>query len=136
MYDNDMDIMSGGAYVARHFADEGLVLVGTAAVNRYASGWIPPKQVHVYQGGTVHLTLQRRGQGTLMLAIPSGQDGLWLSVGFRDTTSFYDVGPAAEGRARSGVEVYVVDQRPVACGNIQIVCLGVLPMDVVDRMLG
>lgn len=59
-----------------------------------------------------------------MLATPSGQEGLWLSVGFSDTTLPYDVGPTHVEKHRSGVEVYVVDQRPSSCGNNHEPCRG------------
>ena len=123
-YDNPMDIMSGGGDVSFAKAEQdsdatSYPLVGMVAVNRYAAGWIPPNQVRVYQGGTVHLALEDRGQGTLMLAIPSEQEGLWLSVAARRTTSGYDYAPT------EGVEVYVVDQRPIACNKQGEACWGV-----------
>ena len=109
-----MDIMSGGSDVSVALVDNDgdgtdLPLVGTIAVKRYAAGWVSPEQVRVYQGGTLHLTLQYRGEGTLMLAIPSEQEGLWFSVGVRQTTSGYDYVPT------EGVEVYVIDERPTSC---------------------
>ena len=102
-YDNPMDIMSGGG--------SSVYPVGMIAVNRYAAGWIPPEQVHVFEGGTDTVTLANHGSGTLMLAIPGGEDGLWLSVGARVQAPF-NASPA------EGVEVYVVDERPGGCrGN-------------------
>ena len=116
-YDNRMDIMSGGMYfsfeVYKERGNNEYPLVGTIAVNRYAAGWISPDQVRVYEGGTPHLTLQHRGGGTLMLAIPSDQEGLWLSVGYRQQTDAYDYAPS------EGVEVYVVDERPSSCDKPQ-----------------
>ena len=108
-YDNPMDIMSGGG--SSGYA------VGMIAVNRYAAGWIPPEQVHVYEGGAAQLTLQNLGSDTLMLAIPSDEQGLWLSVGARIADD-YNAAPA------DGVEVYVVDQRPGVCERGQGVCWG------------
>ena len=108
-YDNPMDIMSAGG-LSRY-------AVGMIAVNRYAAGWIPPEQVHVYAGGTAEMTLRNWGDGTLMLAVPSDQEGLWLSVGARIATD-YNAAPL------DGVEVYVVDERPTACTTLRGVCWG------------
>ena len=110
-YDNPMDIMSGGGTTQD--------AVGMIAVNRYAAGWIPSEQVHVYEGGTAQMTLRNWGSGTLMLAIPSDEQGLWLSVGARIADN-YNAAPT------DGVEVYVVDQRPTVCeqGKSKGVCWG------------
>ena len=104
-----MDIMSAGG--SSRYA------VGMLAVNRYAAGWISPEQVHVYAGGTAEMTLRNWGDGTLMLAVPSDQEGLWLSVGARIATD-YNAAPL------DGVEVYVVDERPTACTTLRGVCWG------------
>lgn len=108
-YDNPMDVMSGGAS-APH-------AVGMIAPNRYAAGWIPTDQVHLYDGGTEQVTLQNYGHGVLMLAIPDGR-GRWLSVAARVASNYNDA-PA------NGVELYVVDETPSACGNIRSPCWGV-----------
>ena len=101
-YDNPMDIMSGGGSTPYS--------VGMIAVNRYAAGWVLPEQVHVYEGGTVEMTLNNWGEGILMLAVPSGHEGMWLSVGARVQGSF-NAAPA------DGVEVYVVDETSSVCSG-------------------
>ena len=123
-YDNPMDIMSGGGSTPYS--------VGMIAVNRYAAGWIPPEQVHLYAGGTVEMTLRNRGSGMLMLAIPSAHEGMWLSVGARVQESF-NAAPA------DGVEIYVVDERSSVCPG-QGPCWGTrrsvtpYPTDRTDRL--
>ena len=99
-YDNPMDIMSGGGSTPYP--------VGMIAPNRYAAGWIPPEQVHVFEGGTSEMILRNRGGGVLMLAIPSGQQGMWLSAGARIQESF-------NAAPTDGVEIYVVDERSSVC---------------------
>ena len=107
-YDNPMDIMSGGGSTPYP--------VGMIAPNRYAAGWIDPDQVHVYQGGTSEMILQNRGGGVLMLVVPSGEQGMWLSVGARIQESF-------NAAPTDGVEVYVVDERSSACARHEV-CWG------------
>ena len=104
-----MDIMSGGGISRR--------AVGMIAPNRYAAGWIPTEQAHLYKGGTEQIALRNHGQGVLMLAIPSGQQGQWLSVAARVAGNYNDA-PA------NGVEMYVVDETPSACGNNRTPCWG------------
>ena len=132
-YDNLMDIMSGGsdfsfAEIERDGDDVSYPLAGMIAVNRCTAGWIPPDQVHVYQGGTLRLTLRHRGNGTLMLAIPSEQAGLWLSLGYRQKAVSYDDAlsedrtvhvTAHDDAPIEGVEVYEIDERPTACQSPQ-----------------
>ena len=100
-YDNPMDIMSGGGQ--SHYP------VGIVAANRYAAGWLPAEQVTVFGGGhqVIHLDAFG-GDGMQMLALPSGEQGVWLSIGARQL-SVFDVVP------EDGVEAYLVDQRLSAC---------------------
>ena len=107
-YDNFMDIMSGGGISPTP--------VGMIAANRYAAGWIPAEQVHVYAGGATTLSLHNFGSGTLMLAIPDRQ-GRWLSVAAREASNYND-SPV------NGVELYEVYEAPTVCGNTGSPCWG------------
>ena len=102
-YDNLMDVMSGGGYPHN--------MVGTIAPNRYAAGWIPDDRVHVHSGGVSRVTLSTNWRsGTQMVALPSGEQGLWLSLGARESGRFDWV-------PKDGVEAYLIDQRPGRCGT-------------------
>ena len=102
--DNPMDMMSAGA------AQPGYFDVGTIAVNRYAAGWIPPSDVHIYRGGVEQVTLHAGWEnGTQMLVVPSGEQGYFLTVGAR-VAKRHD-----RGIPKEGVESYLVDQRYTAC---------------------
>ena len=101
-YDNPMDIMSGGGHATN--------LLGTVAPNRYAAGWIPPEKVHVHVNGVSRLALSaNRRAGTQMAAVLSAEQGVWLSLGARLPGRFERV-------PRGGVEAYIVNQSPGACG--------------------
>ena len=102
-YDNPADVMSGGG--------QSPYPVGTIAANRYAAGWIPKEQVRVFGGGREDVRLDALGAGgTQMLVLPSGEQGVWLSLGSRLVSGF-DATPA------EGVEAYLVDQRSSACDS-------------------
>ena len=102
--DNPMDMASSGNF------DPGIFNVGTVAVSRYAAGWIDPADVHIHQGGTERITLRASwDSGTQMLAIPSGEQGYFLSLGTR-VAKRHD-----RGIPKEGVESYLVDQRPHQC---------------------
>ena len=104
-YDNRMDLMSG--------RDAYGLTTGTIAVNRYAAGWIDPEDVAVHTGATTSYELSPAGEdGTQMLVIPTRWGpGVFYTLGVR----------AKEGIDRDvpleGVEVYLVDQRHIACSN-------------------
>lgn len=100
--DNPMDFMGGGAYGT-----------GTPAVNRYAAGWIDPSSVAIHAASVKSYELNPisgAGGGVEMLAIPLGEPGWFAALGAR-VASGYDSAAGAEG-----VEMYLVDQRPGACG--------------------
>ena len=100
-YDNPMDIMSGGGDPTN--------LLGTAAPNRYAAGWISPEKVHVHVNGVSRLALSaNRRAGTQMAAVLSVEQGVWLSLGARLPSRFERV-------PKGGVEAYVVNQSSRAC---------------------
>ena len=87
---------------------------GTVAVNRYASGWIDPDDVIIHENGAATYSLSPVGvSGKQMLVIPSDVGtGVFYTLGARIKKG-YDRGNPAEG-----VEVYLIDQRPPACGGL------------------
>ena len=100
--DNPIDFMGGGAYGT-----------GTPAVNRYAAGWIDPSEVAVHAAAVASYELSPisgGGAGAEMLVIPLGEPGWFAALGPR-VSSGYESAAGAEG-----VEMYLVDQRPGACG--------------------
>ena len=99
--DNPMGMMSAG--------NSGALYVGTIAANRYAAGWIAPDQVHVYDGGADQVVLNVDWEpGTQMIALPSGEQGHFLSLGAR-VAKRHDWGIPKEG-----VEAYIVQH---GCNN-------------------
>jgi hypothetical protein len=99
-YDNPVDIMSG-AFGPVH----------TLAINRYASGWIDPAQVHVHRSGVRELRLTPPGSsGTQLLVLPGPTDLTFATVEARPARGI-DAGLRDEGLA-----VHLVDQRQSACG--------------------
>lgn len=104
-YDNPMDLMSGGI----HTGDP----IGTIAYNRYSAGWIAPGNVKGFVDLVATYSLSSDpSAGTQMVVIPTGTNGLFLTLGARrrPPDSYDAVLP------KSGVEVYVIDQRrEVAC---------------------
>ena len=108
--DNPMDLMSGAWNISGtkldndHFKGH---KVGTIAANRYAAGWIDPADVHVFRGGTDRITLRASWEhGTQMLAVPSGEQGYFLTLGTRVAKHHDEYIP------KEGVESYIIDQRP------------------------
>ena len=110
-YDNPMDVVSGGGQF--------VAALGTVAVNRYAAGWIDPSSVRLFEGGTERVVLDSdpRSDSVQMLVVPSDTEGVWLALNAR-TVSVFDQVP------EEGVEAYVIDQTPGACGQTDGVCWG------------
>ncbi len=110
-YDNPMDIMSGGSLVDLN--------VGTIAINRYAAGWMQSGAVF-HRGGTVEYRLASIGTtGQQMLVLPTDTRGVFTMIGARSSAGF-DAGVVTEG-----VEVYQIDQRGTACGEVaEFICWG------------
>ena len=102
-YDNPMDIMS-------RVDDRTKLKVGTAAINRYAAGWIDPSEVAIYGGeGTHRYKLSPLGDGgTQMLVIRSDGSG-YLTLGARVRKGIDLLIP------EEGVEVYFVDEQSPEC---------------------
>jgi hypothetical protein len=104
LYDNPLDVMSGNQ------AENGVeteLPFGTAAINRYAAGWIDPGQVRILTGQAATFRLEPSSGSGLQMAVI--QDGAtYYTLGAR-TTSTYDPIPTAW----QGVEVNEVIPCPV-----------------------
>ena len=117
-YDNPMDIMGSPSYGE---ADP-VPMIGTLAINRYASGWIPIDQVRIHKLGTI-------AQYEL---VPPGEDGVQLlvipyEVRFEDESrlSYLTLGARAAGSGDmwwadadlpyEGVEIYDINQTAFGC---------------------
>ena len=102
IYDNPMDVMSGGARAG--------IPVGAIAYHRYAAGWIDPAEVATHRSGVGTYRLVSNGAaGTHMLVLPLAEEGHYYLLDARRRTSYDSRLP------RAGVEVYEVDQRVTAC---------------------
>lgn len=100
---NPMDIMSSPS-------DAMDLGSGTIAVNRYASGWIDPDDVIIHSGAATYDLSPVGTTGYQMLVIPSNDNtGVFYTLGAR-VQKDYD-----RGNPVSGVEVYLIDQRPSVC---------------------
>lgn len=101
-YDNPMDLMSGLAVTG--------FPVGTIAYNRYAAGWIDPADVAIHYSGAADFELAISGAaGDQMLIIPIESESHFYALDARRQVSF-------DGTlAKSGVEIYEIDQRRTAC---------------------
>ena len=100
--DNPMDMTSRG--------NRGVLRVGTIAANRYASGWIAPEDVHIYEDGHDLVTLSVDWEaGTQMIVLPTETQGNFLSLGAR-VAKRHDWGIPKEG-----VEAYVIEQVLPSC---------------------
>ena len=115
-YDNPMDIMSNIPLTAPQ---------GTTVYHRYASGWIDPASVEMYQGGKETYQLHRGGAAaglSQMVVIPAqivdgNESEETEAVG---NGHFYVLGVRRlsgldAGVHKVGVEVYEIDQRRQAC---------------------
>ena len=94
-HDNPMDIMSG------------LQSLGaTIAINRYAAGWLDPKDVVMHPKGKSYIyELSPPGSGGLqMLVLSSPQLGVFTTLGARVAAGYDSDIP------KEGVEVYRIDQ--------------------------
>ena len=104
--DNPMDLSSIG--------NRGTLHVGPIAINRYASGWIDPDDVRIYEGGTESATLSVDWEaGTQMIVLPTGEQGNFLSLGAR-VAKLHD-----RGIPKEGVEAYLVLQDDCSFINLR-----------------
>lgn len=115
-YDNPMDIM--GSPVDGQ--SDPVPLIGTPAINRYASGWIATKQVRIHkQGTTARYELSPPGKGGVqLLVIPYDNDDRrsYLALGARVTVDAADeMWWADAGIPAEGVEIYEIDQSAYGC---------------------
>ena len=100
---NPMDIMSSPS-------DTTDLGSGTIAVNRYASGWIDPDDVIIHSGAATYDLSPVGTPGYQMLIIPSADNtGVFYTLGARVQKGYDQANPV------SGVEVYLIDQRPSVC---------------------
>lgn len=96
VYDNPLDLMSGNQDESGFETEEPFF---TAAINRYAAGWIDPEQVRILTGAPATFRLEPgTGDGLQMAVIRDGDR--YFTLGAR-TTSTYDPIPTAW----QGVEV-------------------------------
>jgi hypothetical protein len=97
-YDNDMDMLSGGALSGPP--------VGTLAYHRYEAGWLAPEDVRIHETGVANYRIMAIGQpGIGMVVIPGAGPGVFYTIETRRRVSF-DAGlPVA------GVAVHKIDQR-------------------------
>lgn len=117
-YDNPMDIMGSPSYGE---ADP-VPMIGTLAINRYASGWIPIDQVRIHRlGTTARYELVPPGEnGVQLLVIPyeipfeNASRLSYLALGARVAGSG-DEWWADAGLSLEGVEIYEIDQTAFAC---------------------
>ena len=95
-YNNPADVMSGGRMVAG-------VPMPTAAFNAYASGWIEPTELSVWEWGTTSIRLGTlKSSRSPMLMVPSDTQGRFHTI---------SVTPASvASSAPRGVVVHLVDQ--------------------------
>ena len=108
--DNPMDLMSNNPEAPK--LELNALVVGTAAMNRYAAGWIDPEEVAVHREPYGSYLLSPPGvAGVQMLVLSRGEPGRFISLGAR-VAKGHDGGIPAEG-----VEVYRIDQRAVACSD-------------------
>ena len=114
-YDNPIDLMSGNNTIGGWTEPKPY---GSLAFNRYQSGWIEPGDVAIAGGGYQELTLQPHdAAGTQMIAVLTGTEGVFYTLGTR-TTSAYDPIPSAW----EGVEVYKIDH---TCPTFSYPCPGI-----------
>jgi len=116
-YDNPIDLMSGNL-TSRGYTEP--LPYGTAAFNRYQAGWIEPEDVVIASGLFQQVSLQPFDRpGTQMVAVLTGEDGVFYTLGTR-TSSTYDPIPIEW----EGVEVYKIDHD---CGESAFgdVCPGI-----------
>ena len=101
--DNPMDAVTGNTALG--------ATTGTIAVNRYAAGWIDPKNVAIHPNGKSHTyELKALGSsGTQMLVLPDPRLGVMATLGARVATGYDSTIP------KEGIEVYRVDQTRNAC---------------------
>ncbi|MDJ0954465.1 MAG: S-layer homology domain-containing protein [Acidimicrobiia bacterium] len=114
-YDNPIDLMSGNQTTGGWTES---LPYGTLAFNRYQSGWIDPADVVFAGGGYQEVSLQPfDAVGTQMIAVLTGADGIFYTLGAR-TRSSYDPIPSQW----EGVEVYEVNH---TCGAFSYPCPGI-----------
>ncbi|MDJ0663470.1 MAG: S-layer homology domain-containing protein [Acidimicrobiia bacterium] len=114
-YDNPLDLMSGNETLGGWTEP---LPYGTLAFNRYQSGWVDPGDVVIAGAAYEEVELQPFDRaGTQMVAVLTGTDGVFYTLGAR-TSSTYDPIPGEW----EGVEVYLVDHR---CPSFNYPCPGI-----------
>ena len=106
LYDNPLDLMSGNQGPGGT-GDETDLPYGTAAINRYAAGWIDPEQVRILTGQAATFKLEPSSSAGLQMAVIMDGDR-YITLGAR-TRSTYDPIPSSW----QGVEVNEVVPCPV-----------------------
>lgn len=95
-YNNSADVMSGGAVLAR-------VPASTAAFNAYASGWIEPSELVVWESGTKSVRLGTPlSSRSPMLMVPSETQGRFHTISATPRS--------VDSSVPRGVLVHLVDQ--------------------------
>jgi hypothetical protein len=126
-YDNALDVMSGNYGIDGRKYGTYPQPYGTPAINRYAAGWIPARDVAVSNGSPATVALQPPGaSGTQMLVIESGTT--FYTFDARKPSS-HDPIPDVW----SGVEVYRVERCADCWGlNSRIAPVPGVPFDPAD----